>query len=79
MTIQPTPGRSHRRHGPVTWTFEVVPQTNLQSFRTTIRSQNAWLPITTTSTSAMIRRTSRPRAISTQGEYRSRGDAAGRC
>ena len=32
--------------GTVTWTFEVVPQTNLQSFRTTIRSENGWLPIT---------------------------------
>src|SRR6185295_4965212 len=39
--------------GPVSWTFEVVSDTNLQTFRTTIRSQHAWLPITTTVTTAL--------------------------
>ena len=34
--------------GQVTWTFQTVDGTNLQSFRVTIRSQHAWLPITTT-------------------------------
>ena len=57
--------------GPVTWTFEVVPQTNLQSFRTTIRSENGWLPITLTSSTSMIPGNTPPAQISTQGEYES--------
>jgi len=36
--------------GPATWTFEVVPQTSRQNFNRTIRSQNTWIPVTTTST-----------------------------
>src|SRR3989454_6162903 len=36
--------------GPATWTFELVPQTGRHDFNTTIRSQNAWIPVTTTST-----------------------------
>ena len=36
--------------GPTTWTFELVPQTGRQNFNTTIRSQNRWIPVTTTST-----------------------------
>jgi hypothetical protein len=55
--------------GIVTWTFEVVPQTNLQSFRTTIRSENGWLPITLTSSTSMIPGNTPPAQISTQGEY----------
>ena len=45
MTIQPDPTGAQPGapvSGTVTWTFEVVPQTNLQSFRTTIRSENGW-------------------------------------
>ena len=50
----------------MTWTFEVVPQTNLQSFRTTIRSENGWLPITLTSSTSMIPGNTPPAQISTR-------------
>src|SRR5688500_3182068 len=49
MTIQPDPPGPQPGapvSGAVRWTFEVVPQTNQQSFRTTIRSEDGWLPIT---------------------------------
>ena len=55
--------------GQVTWTFQTVDGTNLQSFRVTIRSQHAWLPITTTVTSAITPSNQPPARISTQGEY----------
>lgn len=55
--------------GPVTWTFEVVPDTNLQTFRTTIRSQHAWLPVTATVSSAITPSNTPPARISTQGDY----------
>ena len=57
--------------GQVTWTFQTVDGTNLQSFRVTIRSQHAWLPITTTVTSAITPSNQPPARISTQGEYQS--------
>jgi hypothetical protein len=57
--------------GPVTWTFETVDGTNLQTFRVTIRSQHTWLPITTTVTSAITPSNQPPARISTQGEYQS--------
>jgi len=72
MTIQPDPTGPQPGapvSGPVTWTFEVVPQTNLQTFRTTIRSENGWLPITLTSSTSMIPGNTPPAQISTQGEY----------
>ena len=72
MTIQPDPTGPQPGSavsGAVTWTFEVVPQTNLQAFRTTIRSENGWLPITLTSSTSMIPGNSPPAQISTQGEY----------
>ena len=37
--------------GPNTWTFATVAGTNQQTFKVTIQSQHAWLPITTTVTS----------------------------
>jgi hypothetical protein len=55
--------------GQVTWTFQTVDGTNLQSFRVTIRSQHTWLPITTTVTSAITPSNQPPARISTQGEY----------
>lgn len=55
--------------GSVTWTFEVVEGTNRQTFRVTIRSQHAWLPITTTVTSAITPSNQPPARISTQGDY----------
>ena len=54
---------------PTTWTFEVVPDTNRQTFRTTIRSQHPWLSITTTVTSAITPSNTPPARISTQGDY----------
>lgn len=74
MTIQPDPTGAQPGapvSGTVTWTFEVVPQTNLQSFRTTVRSENSWLPITLTSSTSMIPGNMPPAQISTQGEYNS--------
>lgn len=54
-----------------TWTFEVVPDTNRQTFSTTIRSQHPWLPITTTVTTAITPSNTPPARISTQGDYAS--------
>ena len=74
MAIQPDPTGAQPGApvtGAVTFTFEVVPQTNLQSFRTTIRSENGWLPITLTSSTSMIPGNTPPAQISTQGEYNS--------
>jgi len=55
--------------GQVTWTFQTVDGTNLQSFNVTIRSQHAWLPITATVTSAITPSNQPPARISTQGQY----------
>ena len=57
--------------GAVTWTFAVVPDTNLQTVQTTIRSQHAWLPITATVSSAITPSNTPPARISTQGDYTS--------
>ena len=57
--------------GSTTWTFEVVPQTNLQTFRATIRADNAWLPIDTIGTTAVSPTNMPPTQISTQGDYSS--------
>jgi len=72
VTIQVAPGVNGPQPptvGPTTWTFEVVPQTNLQTFKATIRSENAWLPVTTVSTTAIIPGNTPPAQISTQGDY----------
>ena len=74
LTIQPDPTGPQPGtpvSGSVTWTFEVVPQTNLQSFRSTIQSQNGWLPITLSASTAIIPGNTPPAQISTQGEYQS--------
>jgi hypothetical protein len=57
--------------GSTTWTFAVVPGTNLQTFTVTIRSQHAFLPITATVTSAITPSNTPPARISTQGDYAS--------
>lgn len=57
--------------GAVSWAFEVVDGTDLRTFRVTIRSQHAWLPITTTVTSAIEPGNQPPARISTQGDYAS--------
>lgn len=72
MTLQPDPTAPQPPApvtGAVTWTFEVVPQTNRQTFRATVRSENGWLPITFTGSTAMIPGNTPPAQISTQGEY----------
>ena len=53
------------------WTFEDVPQTNLQTFKTTIRSDHAWLPITIIGSTALAPSGTPPAHISTQGDYSS--------
>ena len=63
------PGAPAPTTGPITWTFEVVPQTNLQAFRTTVRSQHAWLPVTTTASTALTPGNTAPAQISTQGQF----------
>jgi hypothetical protein len=74
VTIQVNPGDPGAplpTSGSMTWTFEVVPQTNQQSFRTTIRSQHPWLPIMTTATTALSPGNTPPTQISTQGLFTS--------
>ena len=55
--------------GAATWTFEPVAGTNLQTFNVTIRSQNPWLTMTATVTSAITPSNQPPARISTQGSY----------
>jgi len=57
--------------GSITWTFEVVAGTNLQTFNVRIQSQHPFLPITTTVTSAITPSNTPPARISTQGDYAS--------
>jgi len=74
VTIQVNPGDPGApppSSGSMTWTFEVTPQTNRQSFQTTVRSEHAWLPITTTATTAITPGNTPPVQISTQGEFTS--------
>lgn len=53
------------------WTFEAVPQTNLQSFRASIRSDHPWLAMTTNGSAAITPTNTAPAQISTQGEFNS--------
>jgi hypothetical protein len=74
LTIQVNPGDPNApapSTGDVTWTFEVVPQTNMQSLRATIRSTHPWLPIDTTGSTALSPGNSPPTGISTHGEFNS--------
>src|SRR6185436_11960475 len=74
VTIQVNPGDPNPpppSSGPMQWTFEVTPQTNLQSFRTTVRSDHPWLTIITTATTALTPSNMPPTQISTQGEFNS--------
>jgi hypothetical protein len=57
--------------GPATWAFELVPQTGRQNFNTTIRSQNTWIPITTTSTIVLTPTADPPGQIGGTGHYSS--------
>lgn len=74
VTIQVNPGDpivQPPTAGPVTWTFEAMPQTNLQSFRATVRSDHPWLTMMTTATTALTPGNTPPTQISTQGEFMS--------
>lgn len=74
VTIQVNPGDPDApppSSGPMQWTFEVTPQTNLQSFRTTVRSDHPWLTMTTTATTGLTPSNTPPVQISTQGEFTS--------
>ena len=57
--------------GATTWTFEVMPGTNLQSFNVRIQSQHPFLPITATVLSQITPSNTPPARISTQGSYSS--------
>ena len=73
-TIQVNPGDPNApppSTGDMTWTFEVVPQTNLQSLRATIRSTHPWLTMETTGSTALSPGNSPPSQISTHGEFNS--------
>jgi hypothetical protein len=54
-----------------TWTFEVMPSTNLQSFNVRIQSQHPFLPITAVVLSQITPGNTPPARISTQGTYSS--------
>jgi hypothetical protein len=74
VTIEVNPGDLNPpppSSGSMQWTFEVMPQTNLQSFRTTVRSDHPWLTMTTTATTALTPGNTPPAQISTQGEFMS--------
>lgn len=57
--------------GPTTWTFEIVSQTGRQTFNTTIRSQNSWMPVATTSTIVLTPTAEPPGQIGGTGHYNS--------
>lgn len=74
VTIQVNPGDPNPpapSAGPMQWTFEVMPQSNQQSFRTTVRSEHPWLTMTTTATTSLTPGNTPPAQISTQGEFTS--------
>lgn len=74
VTIQVNPGDPGApapSSGAMTWTFAVTPQTNLQSFQTTVRSEHPWLSMMTTATTAITPGNTPPVQISTQGEFTS--------
>lgn len=74
VTIQVNPGDPNPpapSTGPMQWTFEMTPQSNQQSFRTTVRSEHPWLTMTTTATTSLTPGNTPPAQISTQGEFTS--------
>ena len=74
VTIQVNPGDPNPpapSTGPMQWTFEVTPQSNQQSFRTTVRSEHPWLTMTTMATTSLTPGNTPPAQISTQGDYSS--------
>jgi hypothetical protein len=74
VTIQvesDAPGTPPASSASTTWVFEVVPQTNQQTFRATIHSDHPWLPMDTIATTAISPGSTPPAQISTQGDYSS--------
>ena len=57
--------------GDMTWTFEVVPNTNMQSLTATIRSSHPWLTMETSGSTALSPSNAPPTQISTHGEFNS--------
>lgn len=70
-TISVQPRDAAASSASTTWTFEVVPQTNQQNFRATIRSDHPWLPSTIDGTAAIAPSATAPTTISTTGDYTS--------
>ncbi len=58
-------------NGTMEWAFEGVPQTNMQSFRVSIRSDHPWLTMTTNGSAAITPGNTAPASISTQGDFNS--------
>ena len=72
LTVNPgDPNEQPSTSGPVRWTFEAVPQTNLQTFRTSVRSDHPWLTMTTAATTALTPGNTAPAQLSTQGQFTS--------
>lgn len=72
LSLQVNPGDPNApamSSGTMEWTFETVPQTNLQSFRASVRSQHAWLAMTTSGTTTITPGNTAPAQISTHGEF----------
>lgn len=65
------PGAPPVSSASTTWIFEVIPQTNQQTFRATIHSDHPWLPMDTIATTAISPGNTPPAQISTQGDYSS--------
>jgi hypothetical protein len=57
--------------GPVTFTFDVIPQSNRQSLNLRIQSSNSWLPVTATSIVALTPSPEPPGRIGGTGSYTS--------
>lgn len=74
LVLQVNPGDPNApapTSGTMEWTFEAVPQTNLQSFLVSIRSEHPWLAMTTNGSAALTPTNTAPAQISTQGEFAS--------
>lgn len=74
LLLQVNPGDPNApapSNGTMEWTFEAVPQTNLQTYRVSIRSDHPWLAMTTNGSSAITPANTAPAQISTQGEFAS--------
>lgn len=74
LVLQVNPGDPNApapTSGTMEWTFEAVPQTNLQSFRVAIRSDHPWLAITANGSAALTPGNTAPANISSQGEFTS--------